>query len=270
MKADLHVHTSISDSNYSIEETIQKAKNNEVKYLGIVDHDTTAGLEKAIKIGGKYQVTVIPGIEISAYDFKRKRKVHILGYNFDLRAVNIEKLCSPIIQRRHENSIWQIEKLVEHNYNISLEEVGAKAKDSTCIYKQHIMAVLIEKGYTDSIYSDLYKKLFKNNGICARDIEYIDAFKAVEAIKQDKGLAILAHPGQLNSYEIIEELLEVGLDGLELCHEGHAPKDYKIIMEYALKYNLLLSGGSDFHGEYGGKTDIGGLPVPFKYVKYFL
>lgn len=270
MKADLHVHTNVSDSNYSIEETIQQAKKNGVQYLGIVDHDTTVGLEKALKIGEKYQVKVIPGIEISAYDFKKKRKIHILGYNFDLKAVNIQKLCDPIIQRRYENCIWQIERLIENDYNISLEEVEAKANKSTCLYKQHIMAVLMEKGYTDSIYSDLYRELFKDKGICARDIEYVDAFKAVEAIKKDKGLAILAHPGQTNSYEIIEELQEVGLDGLELYHEDNSPEDYKRIMEYALKYNFLLSGGSDFHGDYGGKTDIGELPVPFKYVREFL
>ncbi|MBA1335507.1 MAG: putative metal-dependent phosphoesterases (PHP family) [Firmicutes bacterium] len=270
MRMDLHVHTNISDSDYSLEETMERARENGVRYLGIVDHDTTAGLKKAISIGEKYGVKVIPGIEISAYDFKRKQKIHILGYNFDLNAANIRKLCDPIIRRRHANCIWQIGNLVENGYSISLEEVKAKARNSTCIYKQHIMAVLMEKGYTDAIYSDLYTALFKNNGICAGDIEYVDAFKAVEAVKQDKGTAILAHPGQSGSFDIIEELREVDLDGLELYHEDHCANDHKRIMEYAFKYNMILSGGSDFHGNYGGRTDIGELSVPPEYVREFL
>ncbi|SKC47845.1 inositol monophosphatase family protein [Maledivibacter halophilus] len=269
MKADLHVHTNISDSNYSIEETIQMAKEQGITHLGIVDHDTTLGLKKAIEVGEKYGIKIIPGIEISAYDYKNNRKVHILGYKFDLNAHNIKNLCDPIIKKRHNNSLWQIEKLIENGYKIRLDEVYEKAKYSTCIYKQHIMDVLIEKGYTDKIYSSLYKQLFKGNGICARDIEYIDVFDAVKAIKGDGGIAVLAHPGQLKSYDLIDDLVEIGLDGIELYHEDHTDADHRKILEYQEKYNLILTGGSDYHGDYGSNFKIGDFLTSKEYIKFF-
>ncbi|MFZ5944825.1 MAG: PHP domain-containing protein [Bacillota bacterium] len=267
MKADLHVHTALSDSSYTIEETIQKANQKGVGYLGIVNHDTVAGLEKAQLIGKKAGIKVIPGIEISAFDFKRKRKVHILGYNFDLKAPNIRKLCDPLITKRNNHSLWQIKTLIENGFKITLEEVLEKAKNSTCIYKQHIMAVLLDKGYCSEIYCDLYFRLFKNQGICAGDIAYVDAFQAVQAVKLDGGKAVLAHPGQLNSYEIMEELLLWGLDGVEMYHEDHDFDDHQRILAYGTKHGMILTGGSDFHGIYGGTTEIGGLPIALEYLR---
>lgn len=266
MKVDLHVHTNISDSSDSIEDTIQIAKHNDIKYMGIVNHDTVEGLEEAIEKGRKEGINIIPGIEISAYDYKRNKKVHILGYNFNLNAENIKKLCDPILERRNKNSLRQINILRENNYDIPIEEVNEKAKYSTCIYKQHIMAVLIDKGYCSEIYSDLYYKLFKNGGICAGDIEYVDAFKAMEAIKRDGGVAVLAHPGQLDSYEIMKELWNEGLDGIELYHEDHKPEDLVRIFEFAIKHRVILTGGSDYHGKYGEKSNMGVVTVPINNV----
>lgn len=266
MKADLHIHTNISDSSCSIEETIRIAKENDVKYVGIVDHDTVDGLEKAIEIGKKEDVRIVPGIEISAYDYKRNRKVHILGYNFNLKAENLKELCNPMIEKRNQNSIRQIEALRDNNYNITLEDVLEKAKYSTCIYKQHIMSALMERGYCSEIYSELYYSLFKNGGICSFDIEYADAFKAVEAVKKDGGKAVLAHPGQFDSYEIMEELWENGLDGVELYHEDHKPEDLAKILEFAVNHKVILTGGSDFHGAYGGTSGIGKVTVPVSFV----
>jgi predicted metal-dependent phosphoesterase TrpH len=270
MKVDLHVHTNISDSDYSIEETVRIAKENDVKYMGIVNHDTVKGLEEAIEIGKKEGIFIIPGIEISAYDYKRNRKVHILGYNFILEAKNIKALCNPIIEQRNNNSIRQINILRENNYNISLEEVQEKAKYSTCIYKQHIMEVLMDNGYCTEIYSDLYNKLFKNGGICSGDIEYVDAFKAIEAIKSDGGKSILAHPGQLDSFEIMDELWNNGLDGIELYHEDHNAKDLIKILEYSVNHSVILTGGSDFHGTYGEKSSIGSITVPINFIGQLL
>ncbi|MCG8483383.1 MAG: PHP domain-containing protein [Clostridia bacterium] len=269
MKADLHVHTNVSDSSDSIIKTIQMAKENGVTHLGIVDHDTTDGLRKAMEIGKEFGVRVIPGIEISAYNFENNKKVHILGYNFNLDAPNIKKLCEPIIHRRHLNSLWQIEKLYENGYDITVEEVNEKAKDSTCFYKQHIMDVLLQKGYTDYIYSDLYRKLFKGEGICSKDIQYVNALDAVKVIKRDKGIAVLAHPGQLNSYDLIGDLVNCGLDGIEIYHKDHKAQDYETIEGLKDKYDLILTGGSDYHGFYGDDVQIGEIQTPFEYIQYF-
>lgn len=270
MKGDLHVHTDISDSSYNIEQTLAMAKENGVTHIGIVNHDTVRGLSEAIDMGKEVGVKVIPGIEISAYDFKNKRKVHILGYNFNLEAKHIRKLCDPLLEKRDANSEWQIKTLINEGYDIDLNYIEEKSKNSQIVYKQHIMSALIKNHYTDNIYSDLYKRLFKNSGICANDITYIDVFDALKAIKDDGGMAILAHPGQLNSYDIILDLVANGLDGIEINHHSHSEEDIKIISDIAGVYGLILTGGSDFHGEYGElQIKIGDIESPTEFLELF-
>lgn len=269
MRADFHVHTDISDGSLGLRETIQVAKENGVTHVAITNHDTIRGLREAIKEGDKKGVIVIPGIEISAYDFINNRKVHILGYNFELEGKNITKLCNPVLERRNENSIWQIDRLKDNGYKINMQNIFRRARNSEVIYKQHIMAELTDSNYTNKIYSDLYKKLFKNGGICSKDIEYVDALEAVKAIKSDNGIAVLAHPGQLDSYGIINKLVAAGLDGIELNHMDHTEEDIKKIKEYSDKYSLILTGGSDFHGEYGSPIKIGEVTSPNEYIHIF-
>lgn len=256
MKGDLHIHSTISDGSYTFKEIIDMASERRLTHISFTNHDTVEGIKEAQEYGKLKGVEVIPGIEISAYDFKRKRKVHILGYNFNPEAPNIKKLCSPLLEKRNENSLWQAKTLIEHGYNIDSFYLNEKCRESGVLYKQHIMQALIKEGYTDKIYSPLYRKLFKNNGICDRDITYIDAFDAVRAVKEDKGIAVLAHPGQLNSYEIAEELICYGLDGIELNHPSHTQEDLIKIKNIAEKYVLILTGGSDFHGRYGEELNI--------------
>lgn len=269
MKADFHIHTDISDGYNNLEEIITMAIENNLTHIAITNHDTVEGLEEAIKLGRKEGVKIIPGIEISAFNFEKNKKVHILGFNFDIKAKNIKKLCNSILERRNNNSIVQINRLVMNNYNLSIKNILLKAIRSGVIYKQHILDELVDKGYTENIYGDLYRELFKNGGICDIDIVYPDAVEAVKAIKADGGIAILAHPGQLDSYDIIHKLSEAGLDGLELNHEDHDDEDLKKIKSYGEKYNFILTGGSDFHGKYGTKIKLGEITSPEEFIKVF-
>ena len=132
------------------------------------------------------------------------------------------------------------------------------------------MSAMIKAGYTDNIYSDLYRDLFKNGGICDQDIEYMDVIESVKAIKADGGIAILAHPGQLNSYDIIPVLLENGLDGIEVNHHSHSVEDMKKIMRICEMHNLIMTGGTDFHGEYGETSMImGNIESPKEFLSLF-
>lgn len=265
MKADLHVHTDISDGYYDFKETINLAKLAGVTHLAITNHDTIRGLEGAIALGEKQGITIIPGIEISAFDLQSGKKVHLLGYYFDLHGLNIKKLCDPILERRKINSFWQLESLIIAGFKINLENMHLRSKNSGVIYKQHIMAELVQENFMDDRYKSLYKELFKGKGICAKDIEYVDMIDAVKAIKADNGLAVLAHPGQSDSYDFIEDLVKAGLDGIELNHEDHKVEDHLKIREYSNKYNLILTGGSDFHGPYGTSINIGDVECPSEY-----
>lgn len=265
MRADLHVHTNISDGFYDFERTIILAKARGVTHLAITNHDTIKGLEEAIVEGEKQGVTIIPGIEISACDLQSRKKVHLLGYCLDLNGLNIKKLCDPILEKRKANSLWQLDSIIKAGFKIDVEKIYERSKNSGVIYKQHIMAELVDGNYMDDIYKNLYKELFKGGGICDKDIEYVDMIEAVKAIKADHGLAVLAHPGQLDSYDFIKALVNAGLDGIELNHVYHKPADRLKIMEYSNKYNLILTGGSDFHGPYGTSINIGDIECPSEY-----
>ncbi|QGH36699.1 PHP domain-containing protein [Gracilibacillus salitolerans] len=261
MKADLHVHSHYSDGSDSVEELMQQAVKANVTDISIVDHDTVAGWPEMKRLGKKYGINVIPGIEISAYDYKRDRKVHVLGYHYRTEATHIHALCAPLLNRRHENSLWQIEQIRSLGYRIDQDEIAETAKPSQAIYKQHIMRHITNESYTSADYRLVYRSLFKGEGVAKRDIAYVDVFDAVEAIVLDGGIAVVAHPGQLNSYDIIPELVEIGLGGIELAHPDHTKTDYQRVKALADQYKLLMTGGTDYHGEYGIEIGIGDLTI---------
>lgn len=268
MKAELHCHTNVSDCPLSIDEVLNLAVANDVSYLAITNHDTTKGLEEAIKKGKKYGVEVIPGIEISGYDFERGRRVHILGYFVEPGHKAIEALCEPLIEKRHKLSYEMVQRLAEAGYSISWERCLELAHGGTGVYKQHIMAALIEAGYTDSIYGPLYKKLFSRGqngeapGLAFIPMEYVDAKLAVKAIMEAGGVPVLAHPGQYGNFEMVPELAEAGLQGIEVWHPLHNRQHEDMARMLAVKYGLIMTGGSDFHGEYGEKPVVLGSRSP--------
>ncbi len=256
MRADLHVHSNHSDGADAVETVIGKAKDAGVGLLSFVDHDVTNTYEAALPAAEAAGIRLIPGIEISAYDFKRGRKVHILGYNYDLEAPNIKALTDPLLERRHAHSLSQIDRLNAAGCKVDAAAVAEIATPSHVIYKQHIMRYLTDHTYPSETYQQLYRSLFKGDGPAAGDIEYIDALDALRAIRADGGLAVVAHPGQLDSYDLIEE--NIGLiDGVELLHPDHSRADHERVRKLADARNLMMTGGSDYHGSFGAPVNIG-------------
>jgi len=268
MLADLHIHTRFSDGSYTIKDALKKAGLRGIDVVSFTDHDTVDQTIPALKESRIAGVKVIPGIEMSGYDFKRKRKIHILGYGYAPEASAIKTLCFPLLKKRHNNTLNQIDILNKAGYAVTEKEVyNVAGKNTSCLYKQHIMQLLILKKQTTSIYGALYHKLFKHSGICSMDIEYGDARDAVIAILNDGGLPVLAHPGQTDSWEIIPELVDIGLAGIELYHQDHCKNDYSKILGAAKKYNLFTTGGSDDHGIFGSSHKMGDIRAPFGSIK---
>ena len=270
IKADLHIHSTMSDGSCSIEEVIQLAKEKGLTHIAITNHDTVKGLKEAIELGKKYGVEVIPGVEISAYDYKRNRKVHLLGYGIDLEGKHITKLCDRLLKDRNELTLKQVNIIKSLGYDISEEEVKAYGKDSGISYKQHIMKVLMDKGYTEEMYPPLYQKIFKNNGPCDMEIEYIDVYDAIDAIIKDNGIPVIAHPGQLKTYELIEELVGKGLVGVEKYHRSHKDEDKERVEQLVNEYKLIATGGSDFHGSYNTKRKVGDFMATEESVEFIM
>lgn len=268
MKVDLHCHTNISDCSFSFEEILKLALKENVGHLAITNHDTTKGLEEMVLLGREKSVEIIPAIEISAYDFSRNRRVHILGYFIESGHNAIEDLCGPILKERHEASYLMVKNLINAGYSISWEQVSKYAEGGTGVYKQHIMHALIDNGYADSIYGNVYKKLFSRgqNGeipwIAFVPVEYVDAHLAVKAIIRAGGVPVLAHPAQYKSFEMVPELVNSGLQGIEVWHPLHGSDDEEKAQQLAAEFDLIMTGGSDFHGYYDEKNVVLGSKDP--------
>ncbi|MDR2180759.1 MAG: PHP domain-containing protein [Synergistaceae bacterium] len=251
-RADLHIHSSFSDCPRGLKELFSLARRNGITHMSLTDHDTVCGCIEAQTLAKQTGIRFIKGIEISAFDFReqrsnRNRKVHILGYGFKSDAL-LQDFCSPVRERRHRNSLRQIEILRETlKYRITEGDVAEYAFD--VIYKQHILHYLRDSGQTPSIFHD-YDRLFKNKGPCDFDIVYLDARDAVRAIVEAGGVPVLAHPMQQNNLELLPSLCSEGLAGVELEHYTASGENKNEILEIASRHGLFCTGGSDYHDFY--------------------
>ena len=258
ISADLHIHTTRSDGSEDFSQVLEKAWACGLTHVAFTNHDSLSGIAEALSLQEQYAITIIGGIEISAWDSVANTKAHILGLGFtDERAPAINALCAPTLEQRQATALWQIEQLKRHGYVLDPLVIQHYEQDSTCLYKQHIMAALTEEPYGSPAYTTLYRSLFKGAGICVRPITYVDVCDAVQAIKEDGGIAILAHPGQFDNFALVPRLVDVGLDGIEKYHPDHGPREWQIVDQLTKDYHLICTGGSDYHGAFGAAPSPG-------------
>lgn len=265
MKADLHCHSKISDGSLTTEELMALAKRIDLTAISITNHDTLTGTEKAQQLGEKFGIQVIPGVEISAWDYDRKRKVHLLCYMPD-RPEPIVELCQKTVKNRQKAALLMLQKVLRL-YPIPTDIVVKRAAGSTNIFKQHIMHAMIECGYTKEIHGDLYEKLFHpENGLAYFPVEYPDIRTAAQVVRQAGGISILAHPYLYDSHDLMVELTEEKLiDGIEAYHSRYDLETSMKLSSFAHDKKLLVTGGSDFHGMYSGRSiRLGSCTTPEK------
>ncbi|MBQ8781657.1 MAG: PHP domain-containing protein [Oscillospiraceae bacterium] len=258
MIGDLHCHTTLSDGSLGMEEIIVQAKRTGIDFIAITDHDTLSSINRVKVLGERHGVQVIPGVELSAWDKKRNRKVHILCYAPQMPE-RLEGLCIKSCEIRRQCAKEMVDKVTEL-YPISAENVMKYATGSKSIFKQHIMRALIDYGYTTHFYGRLNYKLFNlKDGTCLVEREYPDVNFVIDLIHSARGVAVMAHPVYYNSVELLKELAEAGkLDGVEVYHTSADGEQQKELLEIAKQYDLIVTGGSDFHGLYNEKpTHIG-------------
>ena len=163
MKADLHCHTTMSDGSLGLEETIAQAKRYGIDYFAITDHDTLSSSSRAVVLGERYGVNVIPAVEFSTYDSKHGTKAHIICYNPE-KPNRLEGLCLRTCELRKKRGKQMAMKVIE-KYPITLESILRYATGSKVIFKCHIMHALMDYGYT----TDLYGKVMTSCSILQRD-----------------------------------------------------------------------------------------------------
>lgn len=258
MTGDLHCHTTLSDGSLGIEEVIAQAKRMNLDFLAITDHDTLSSTSRAQILGDRYGVKIIQAVELSAWDKKRNEKVHILCYA-PQKPNRLEGLCLKSCQIRTECAREMIEKVMER-YPVPRDAIMKYTKGSKSIYKQHIMRALVNYGYATELYGYVNDKLFAApNGECLVTREYPDVNFVLDLIHSSKGVAVLAHPHMFGNIELMRELTEAGkLDGIECMHYSATPIQQEALKKYAEEHDLIVTGGSDFHGLYNSTiTHIG-------------
>lgn len=267
---DLHVHSTASDGSLSPSEVVELAKKQGLLALSLTDHDTLAGLDKAEEKARELDIEFIRGCELSAKFLDTD--VHILGLFVPKDTAllqDLEKELSIFIERRNTRNKKIITKLQEHHVNITLEEVEQEAGGNV-IARPHFASVLIQKGVVAST-KEAFDKYLARGKLAYVEREVISPHHAVSILKEAKAVPVLAHSklikcSEQEYFNLIEELIPLGLKGLEVYHSVHSFEDERYYLGVAKKYNLCVSGGSDFHGK--SKPDIkigtgrGSLRVP--------
>ena len=141
-------------------------------------------------------------------------------------------------------------------FPITSDFIISHASGSTNLFKQHIMHALMDAGYTDKIFSDLYYALFdeKSETNILAPTKYPSVEDVINEIHSAGGIAVLAHPSKFDNFDEIDKYAQLGLDGIEVWHPLASDEDIERLSEICKKKKLLLTGGSDFHGIYGDKT----------------
>ena len=246
MAGDLHTHTNYSDGSYSPEELVAASKKIGLHYLGITDHDTLDGIRHLYE-NGLYPgrgVNIIPGVELSANH--PERDIHIVGYNIDIYNEALLEMIDKIIEARWERFSEIIRILQTKKYNIREADVLKTAGTSRSIGRSHIARTLVRLGAFKSVREAFEKMLGKGSpAYVPRYLPEVD--EVIDVIHQSGGVAVLAHPKLVGDDALVERLCNK-VDGLEVYYPFHKPDDVQHYFLLARKYNLLITGGSDFHG----------------------
>lgn len=245
MIGDLHCHSTYSDGSTPVDKVIDYALKTGLDFISLTDHDTMAGVERAVNLGKRKGLKVIPGLEITALDHERDRLVHLLCY-MPKRFEKLKKLTAETLRRRNE-AIKPVIEEVSKVYPITYEDVAEAAGNATCLYRQHIIRALMDRGYTYAVFSDMYK-IFQE---ISYELDFPDVWDVADIIRKSGGVACLAHPGHYDSLEVAEELAAAGkIQAIEISHPRNSESDREAIEKLVRKYWLVPTGGSDYHGFY--------------------
>jgi predicted metal-dependent phosphoesterase TrpH len=244
---DLHSHTNESDGTCSPGELLETAIHAGVDTLAITDHDTFAGYDAALPLARAAGVELLCGIELSTK--LHGRSVHLLGYFLnDARPAGFRAWVREMQESRRDRNIRLAARLRELGFDITLEEAEARGRGMTA--RPHFAQIMVEKGYVSSYRQafDDYLDESAKGYVYRSEPQFADA---VDRIRRVGGIASLAHPTRVRGDvpALMPELCEAGLNAIEAYHSDHAPGDTELFLHLAEKYGLLVTGGSDFHGD---------------------
>lgn len=261
---DLHVHSTASDGTLSPGEIVELAERISLRAIAITDHDTTDGLQAALKAGRGGKLEVIPGVEVSV-DGGELSALHIVGLWVDgghpILARRLEKMASGREQRARKMA----EKLTELGCPMDLADVRHFAGGSV-VGRPHFAQAMVERGCVPSM-DEAFEKFLGRGKPAYFDRERMNDTEAIGLIREAGGVAVLAHPGLIKvpaeKFESqLKRLCSAGLGGMEVYYPKHTSRDVKYLKDLCRRFDLAPSGGTDFHGSVKPEIELGALNIP--------
>lgn len=246
---DLHTHSNKSDGSLSPTALIDEAKSIGLSAIALTDHDTIDGLEEAINHGNEIGVKVIPGVELSTEYMGRD--VHIVGLFIDYKNQSFLDLLKKFVDSRDERNRKMCQKLTDAGMPVIYEELIEMFGESV-LTRAHYARYMLSKGYIKSL-PEAFERYIGDHSPYYVPREKVTPKQGVELILNAGGIPVLAHPilyklGKDALNKLVSELKEYGLVGIEAIYSTYTNADERTIRDLAKKYNLLISGGSDYHG----------------------
>ncbi|MCE7738619.1 MAG: PHP domain-containing protein [Candidatus Heimdallarchaeota archaeon] len=273
----MHSHSNFSDGIYSPEELLELAQKEDLKLFSITDHDTLEGTIVAEKIADNYSFAYLTGIELSArYE---QTKIEILGYNLDSKSTRLFEKMTFLQEKRNERVFKILKKLEEMNLDVTYDDISKQIGGGVSPGRPHLARAMIEKKIVKTI-NEAFEKYLGNGKPAYVKRETIAPQEAIELILSGNGTAVLPHPLLVEGENLqkLEEYLELlmswKLDGIEVYYdynhiETFLPKrkikaGIEFLSDYCKKNDLLITGGSDFHGDTG---KLGSVKIPKEEIK---
>lgn len=267
MRADLHTHSNASDGTSSPSELVRLAAENDVDVLAIADHDTVAGLAEAIVAATRFGIRLIPAVELSTS--AGDADIHILAYFLDISDPRLISLLASLRDSRRARGQLMVEALQNAGYDISFEDVLTLAGGGV-IGRSHIGRALVATGGAESV-ADAFDRLIGRNSPHYRPKEALEPEQLIGLMRSFGALPVLAHPGVTKVDELIEPMRDAGLLGIEAFHTDHTAEQTEHYVRLARRLDLLVTGGSDFHGaESGTHGVLGSVHLPQEDLERFL
>jgi predicted metal-dependent phosphoesterase TrpH len=260
--ADLHIHTHFSDGTYSPERLVEEAIGADLSCIAITDHDNISGIAPAIRAAGD-RLEVLSGIEMTAE--RDGVEIHILGYLIDDThkpfLAMLKKMQEVRVRRIHE----MCRKLERLHMPVDPQEIFDLAEPGS-VGRLHVARVLVNKGYVATT-GEAFVRFIGDKGPA-----YVAKFKmtpkeAIQWIRRVGGIPVLAHPYLLPSSIVIEDFVKDGIMGIEAYYSEHTESQKNDFEKIADKFGLLVTGGSDCHGEAKNEAKIGRVHLPYVYVE---
>jgi predicted metal-dependent phosphoesterase TrpH len=260
--ADLHLHTDRSDGILSPEQIVVQANRNGLSTIAITDHDTLDGIKPAMSAGKRHNVEIIPGLELSAES--EGDEIHILGYLMDWQKEQLLERLYEFREARQRRALKIIDKLKQLGLSIQNSDVFDQTY-SNYVGRPHLAVAIVKNGYADTI-SDAFQRFIGNNAPAYIPKEAFSPSEAIKLILDAEGIPVLAHPSVLKR-DVLGELVSYGLMGIEAFHSYHTSTLSDYYCDLARQHNLLVTGGSDYHGFENSRRSMGDVKIPYEYVE---